>query len=889
MIREGDLLRCLRSFIFIFVLQSFAVQAADLRAQWLNSGQILYKLSPGVYVNNQSQFSLVDGAQSVKTGSVIPLPILSVRNNEVLLDTSALSKNKIDTLLSLALKVVLTTSSRQIVDSSALQYAGILDELYYYDGHDLGGSCDVSKCGLKLWAPTAQRVRVFLFPDTATALDQAQILNLQHSDNGTWSLDLPLSFKEFYYLYEVQVYQPSTDRIETQLVVDPYSKSLSVNSTLSQLVDLQGNAFMPAGWQNMRKPNLSTLKESVLYELHIRDFSVEDDSIPADLRGTYLAFTQKNSRGMRHLKSLADAGLTHIHLLPFNDFGSVNEDKSLWENYQSESLNLQEPQSVLGGIRHSDPFNWGYDPVLYMVPEGSYAIRAEGAERALEVRSMVQALNQTGLRVVQDVVFNHTYENASHPLSVFDKIVPGYYYRLNDLGQYQKSSCCYDTASEHRMMEKLMIDSLVHWAKTYKLDGFRFDLMSFHSRTTMEKIRQTLRSLTLAKDGVDGSKLLLYGEGWSFGSFFGKAPTESMTLENSYGTDYGFFNDRLRDAVRGGTTNSVEKSDQGFATGLFFDFNKEPANRNTPTNLDDQKYKLLHLGDVIKAGLAGNLRDYLFKEQWGSMVRAGDLRFRNSPVAVASQALETINYVSAHDGYGLWDAVQAKAPFYTSGRTPSLASLEDRQRMHHLALAIPLLGQGIPFVESGTELLRSKNGDQDSYDSGDFFNRIDWSGTTNHWGEGLPPAWKNIDDWSFWQPRLLEPALRATPSAIAKTNEYFKALLRLRKSSALFHLNSLNEISHQVSFIDNDHQAMPGLIAMHLQNTQEALLVFFNASREARDFAHPLLQQNWALHPLFDEKIDPALSEVNLISGKITLPGRSTVVLKLRPSMKRPR
>jgi pullulanase len=359
-----------------------------------------------------------------------------------------------------------------------------------------------------------------------------------------------------------------------------------------------------------------------------------------------------------------------------------------------------------------------------------------------------------------------------------------------------------------------------------------------------------------------------------------------MTIENSYGSNYGFFNDRLRDAVRGGTTSSAEKSDQGFATGLFFDFNAEPANRGTPGDLGAQRERLLHYGDVIKVGLAGNLRDYYFREHLGNTIRSGDLRFRGSPVAFSSQAIETINYVSAHDGYGVWDAIQAKAPFYSWGRTPGLATLEERVRMQQLTLAIPMLGQGIPFVESGTELLRSKNGDQDSYDSGDFFNRIDWTGHTNYWGEGLPPAWKNISDWSFWEPRLRDPALKVTPAHIARMNNYFKALLRLRQSSELFRMNSVSEISSHLHFIDNDRQAEPGLIAMHLQNNNDELLIVFNASREARYFQHDVLHQPWKLHPLFDSSVDATLAQVVLLpeQNSIQIPGRTTVVLQLRNS-----
>jgi pullulanase len=862
--------------------------ATGVRAQWLDSSHILYQLSPGTYISKTTQFFLMDGDQSIKTGSTIPLPLISLKDDQALLDTSMLSRIEIKNLISHGLRVFIVTNTKQILDSTAIQYSGLLDDQYYYGGQDLGGDCSNNKCSLKLWAPTAQRVRVFLFSNAITPLDQAQILNLNLGEQGVWSLSLPLEFKNFYYLYEVQVYQPSTERVETSLVTDPYSKSLSLNGTRSQLADLTERGLFPAHWANLQKPMLNNFKEASIYELHIRDFSSNDLSVPKELRGTYLAFTEKNSTGMHQLKTLAEAGLTHLHLLPFNDIASVNEDPSTWENYAGKSPNLKEPQSVLSGIRANDPFNWGYDPVHFMAPEGSYALNAEGTARVLEVRQMVKAVNEIGLRVVQDVVLNHTYENALGAYSVFDKIVPLYYYRLDDQGQAYRTSCCYDTASEHRMMEKLMIDTLVHWAKAYKIDGFRFDLMSFHSRATMEHLRQTLRALTLAKDGVDGSQLLLYGEGWSFGSLFDYAPQEAMTLENSFGTGYGFFNDRLRDAVRGGTTNAAEKSDQGFATGLFFDFNQEPANRNTPPDEASQRDKLLHLGDVIKAGLAGNLRDFPMKEHLGSRIHAGDLRFRNSQVAVASQALETINFVSAHDGYTLWDSIQAKAPFHTPGRNPELASIVDRQRMQQLALAIPFLGQGIPFVEAGTELLRSKNGDQDSYDSGDFFNRIDWTGMTNYWGTGLPPSWKNIEDWPLWQPRLQDPALQPTPNLIAKTNNYFKALLRVRKSSRLFQLNTLDEVSRQLSFIDNETKPEPGLIAMLLRNQNESLLIFFNASRDSRRFNNEILKNKWGLHPLFDDKVDEALTAVVIDQavGSILLPGRSTLILKLAISQK---
>lgn len=878
------MIRALCALLCLLFLNCLPAMAGDARAKWMDATQLKLKLPAGFYVSSNIQFYFVDGQVPLAETTPISLPLLSVENSYAWLSTAHLAKAEIDNLIRKPLKVVISNNNRTVLDSTSIQYAGLLDSLYF-SNEELGGACD-SSCHLKLWAPTAQSVSVYFFKNSDDAIHQAQIVEATRNSQGVWSFEAPSSYEGTYYLYEVTAFQPLTDKVETFLVTDPYSRSLSVNGEKSQLVNLNSSATTPSGWAQLQKPTLRSLNDSIIYELHLRDFSAGENSIHPELRGTYLAFTQPRSHGVKHLRALAQAGLTHLHLLPLNDFGSVNEEKAEWENYEGSGGNLQEPQSVIGGMRALDPFNWGYDPVHYFTPEGSYAVQADGEPRLLEMREMVKAINELGLRVVQDVVLNHTYQGGAESYSVFDKIVPLYYYRVDDEGKTLRSSCCNDTASEHRMMEKLMIDSVVYWAKTYKIDGFRFDLMSFHSRQTMDRVRQAVRSLTLAHDGVDGEKILLYGEGWSFGSFHDRYPQDSMSIENSYGTQYGFFNDRLRDAVRGGTTSSAEKSDQGFATGLFFDFNQEPANRNTPTDLNSQRGKLLHLGDVIKVGLAGNLRDYSFKEHLGNTIRAGDLKFRGAPVAYSAEALETVNYVSAHDGYGLWDAIQAKAPFFRADRTPQIASSEERLRMHQLALAIPLLGQGIPFVESGTELLRTKNGDQDSYDSGDFFNRIDWKGVTNFWGEGLPPAWKNLSDWSFWQPRLQASEMKVTPAQIAKMNNYFQALLRVRQSSDLFKLNSLRAITDHLHFIDNEASAEPGLIAMLLQNENETLLVFFNASREARSFSHRVLRQDWQLHPLFDEAVDPVLSQVVLYptQGSMQLPGRSTVILQLKNS-----
>ncbi len=857
--------------------------AGPARAQWTNAEHLNLKLPKGLSLRSDLHFYISGETVSILklNSAALELPLVSASSGFVTLSTSQLNPSQIDALIQEPVKIYTANSAGQIVDSTAVQLAGILDDLYAYTGDDLGPLFRANEISLKLWAPTAQRVRLFLYSSAETNSTQPlAILPLQRQA-GVWSTTLPLNDKNAYYLYEVQVFHPATDQVETSLVTDPYSVGLSPNAGKTQLVDLNSPASKPAGWDFLQKPFLASLNSSTIYELHLRDFSALDATIPEVHRGTYLAFTHRNAAGVQHLQALSAAGLTHVHILPVNDFGSVNEDKKTWQSYLGPSNDQEEPQNIVNRIRSQDAYSWGYDPVHYFAPEGSYAVAQDGEGRVRELRTMVQSLSDMNLRVVQDVVFNHTYRSGTDPLSILDRIVPLYYYRLSDEGDIANSSCCSDTATENRMMEKLMIDALLAWAKNFKIDGFRFDLMSFHTHDNMVHAKQALRALTLDHDGVDGSKIILYGEGWVFGSLNDRAPQEAMTQLNSFGVGIGMFNDRLRDAVRGGTSDSAEKSDQGFVSGLYFDFNQEPANRNTPVDPNDQKEKLLQLGDIVKCALAGNLRDFTFREHRGAIIRAGDLMFRNARVANSSQTLETINYVAAHDGYTLWDAFQAKAPFYTSNRNPRIASIEDKRRMQQLALSFVLLGQGIPFMDAGSEILRSKSGDQDSYDSGDYFNAIDWTLSSNNWGKGLPAAWKNFNDWSFWSPRLKDPDLKVDPANIQLTFNYVLALFKVRQSTPLFQLNSLSDVAKKLSFIDNDSQAQPGLIAMTLKDSQQSLLIFFNASRDSRIFTHPLLARNWSLHPLFDERVDSALRQVVIDSSqqKISLPGRSTVIL----------
>jgi pullulanase len=351
-----------------------------------------------------------------------------------------------------------------------------------------------------------------------------------------------------------------------------------------------------------------------------------------------------------------------------------------------------------------------------------------------------------------------------------------------------------------------------------------------------------------------------------------------MNQLNAYGEGVGFFNDRFRDAIRGGTTDSKEKSDQGFVTGLYTDFNAEIANRNTPTNLNDQKLKLNILKDVVKIGLAGNLRDFVYKNFVGDEIKASQFIFRGVPTAYAATTDETNNYVSAHDGYSLWDAISAKAPFYTAGRVPELASTFEKQRMVHLSLGLTVLSQGVPFIEGGSEILRSKSGDVDGYDSGDWFNHISFDFNDNNWGKGLPPSFKNYNDWSFWSPRLADRLMKPTSNDIQNNLTLFKALMRVRKNSSLFKNKNSVEAMKVVNFIHSDLDET-GIIGMQLKNESEELLLFFNVNNSQKYFQNSILSSGYKMHPEFNQNHDALLKKIRLNNNQILIPERSIVVL----------
>ncbi len=770
--------------------------------------------------------------------------------------------------------------------ATGIQFAGVLDDLYYYPGH-LGvvfhhgennwhDWADDENCAvkLKLWAPTAQSVSLEIFDHESDTTPSAVVPMHEHS--GVWVADGEPSWKDKYYLYSVQVWVLSDSAVDTNVTSDPYSIDIALNGTKSRITDLDSDETKPAGWDEDASPTLRSFSDMSVYELHIRDFSVNDLTVPAAHRGFYEAFSDQQSDGMRHLRSLAASGLKAVHILPSFHFASVNEDKSTWiipTGLAAFPPDGEQQQAAVTASQTSPAYNWGYDPVHYLTPEGSYAIDPD--DRVREYRVMVDGLHKAGLRVIQDVVFNHTNASGEGPNSNLDEVVPNYYHRLDANGNLETGSCCPDTASEHKMMEKLIIDTLLLNAREYKIDGFRFDIMSFMFTYNMRHIQQALQELTLEKDGVDGAKIYLYGEGFNFGDTYNNQIGPNASQINLYGFGIGTFNDRIRDGIRGGGPFDDERV-QGFATGLFTD---SSGFTNSSLSSSQQQAQLLQYSDWIVVGLTGNLRDYTFVDSAGATVTGAEVDYNGQPTGYTKSPIEAINYASVHDNQDLFDAVQLKS-------NPS-DSIATRARRQIMGMSLVTLGEGIPFFQGGDDLLRSKDMDQNSYDSGDWFNKIDWSGQTANWGIGLPIASQNEGQWPIMTPLLSNSTYTPLPANIEYSNAAFQELLKIRYSSDLFRMATFAEVQNNLTFLNTGQNQTPGLIVMKLDahggnyGIYKHIVVVFNGTNASVTFTDSRLQGlALHLHPVQQNSSDPATrqSAFNFKEGTATVPALTTAV-----------
>ncbi|MFC5043150.1 pullulanase-type alpha-1,6-glucosidase [Ornithinimicrobium kibberense] len=761
----------------------------------------------------------------------------------------------------------------RLQDATGVQVPGVLDALYADKARQTayGVSWRGPNPTLTLWAPTAQDVDLLLWPESGDG--DPQRVEMKRSGDGSWSAKGKKSWTGMEYLYEVDVFVPSTGQVETNLVTDPYSVALTLNSQRSVIVDLDAPRWAPEIWRTAKAPVLEDEVDQTIYELHVRDFSMADPDVPEELRGSYLAFAE-DGYGRRHLETLAEAGMNTVHLLPTFDIASIEEDPAAQTtpdcDLESFDPDSEEQQACVMAQADTDAFNWGYDPWHFMAPEGSYASTAQaahGGERVKEFRTMVGGLHDSGMRVVLDKVFNHTAQSGQSEKSVLDRIVPGYYHRLNAVGQVETSTCCENVATEHEMAEKLMVDAVVIWARDYKVDGFRFDLMGHHSRENMEAVRAALDALTLKRDGVDGSAVTLYGEGWNFGEVADNARFYQATQGQLDGTSIATFNDRLRDGVRGGGPFDDDPgAEKGFASG--------------GTSANDT--------DLVQVGMAGNLRDLTLRSQeTGEVVTGAEISYNGAPAGYAEDPDEIVNYVDAHDNETIFDALTFKLP--------QDLPMEDRVRLNTVALSTTALSQSVSFWHAGADLLRSKSLDRNSYNSGDWFNLLDFTKTDNGFGRGLPPAGDNKDKWEIMRPLLADASLKPEPAHIKQASAMAQDLLRLRFSTELFRLGDPDLIEQKVSFpVSGTEHGDPQVIVMRVDDTAGAdvdpaldgLVVVLNASdQEVAQHVPGLAGEELELSPVQADGVDEVVRQVSWdeAEGVATVPARTVAVL-VQPS-----
>ncbi|MFI5892936.1 pullulanase-type alpha-1,6-glucosidase [Actinoplanes sp. NPDC051513] len=760
----------------------------------------------------------------------------------------------------------------KLLSAAGVQTAGVLDDLY---AAATGATLGPVGTTLSIWAPTAHAVDLQLY-DTPTS-SPATVAMKRDDRTGVWSARGSSSWKGKYYTYRVTAWQPAAGNVVTASVTDPYSIGLSTDSKLSRIVDLSDPALAPSGWTGLRKPAATDPAKIQISELSVRDFSMADNSVPAASRGTYEAFADPNTAGMKHLAALAKAGVTHLHLLPVFDFATIPENRADQQQPACDLASLppdsDQQQACVTAVAANDGYNWGYDPLHYTTPEGGYAV--DPSQRTREFRDMVTGVNKAGLRVVMDVVYNHTSAAGTDPKSVLDQIVPGYYQRLLADGTVANSTCCANTAPENAMMGKLVVDSIVTWAKAYKVDGFRFDLMGHHPKANILAVRAALDKLTVARDGVDGKNIYVYGEGWDFGEVAGNARFVQATQANMAGTGIGTFNDRLRDAVRGGGPFDADPRLQGFASGLYTDPNGDAANGTVA----EQKARLLHDQDLIKVGLSGNLASYRFVSSSGDSVTGSQVDYNGSPAGYTASPADAITYVDAHDNEILYDALAFKLPQATSAI--------DRARMQTLALSTTALGQGVGFAASGSERLRSKSLDRNSFNSGDWFNQIIWDCSAgNGFGRGLPPAADNSDKWVFGRPLLADASLVPGCDAINQADQTYQELLRVRRSSPVFGLATAAEVQKRLTFPLSGTAETPGVITMTLdgrgidRNWRSVTVVFNGTSAATTQTVASLAGKQISLHPVQRGSADPVVRTASYAksSGTFTVPARTVAV-----------
>lgn len=582
-------------------------------------------------------------------------------------------------------------------------------EKFIYEEDDLGATYNSNYTLFKIWAPIHEDVKVKIYDRYDDS--EGKVYPMVKGENGLWELKLEGDFKNKYYNYVV-----TKDNMQIE-VTDPYTKGATVNGTRGMIVDFK--SIDPVDWEDHKLPKPLDPTESIIYEIHVRDFSIDKFSGMRN-KGKYLALTEEGTRsedglstGLEHLKEL---GVTHVHVLPIFDFASVDETKD-------------------------GEYNWGYDPYLYNVPEGSYSTNPyDGTVRIRELKEMIKVLHENDIRIVMDVVFNHTYSVDNSPFGI---LAPKYYYRTDEGGNYfNGSGCGNEIASERPMVRKFILDSIKFWATEYKIDGFRFDLMALHDIETIKAAERELKKIN--------PNCLIYGEPWTGGL---SSLDESLQFKKGkqQGMNVAFFNDDFRNAIKGDN----DGTGWGFVNG---------ASR---------------LKKEIKKGIVGSIN------------------YKHDIIGFAKEPVETINYVSSHDNLTLFDKIEKSNPN---------ATIEEKIKMNRLALSIILTSQGIPFINGGSEILRTKKGHHNTYNAGDELNKIDWS----------------------------------RKSLYKDTFEYIRGLIEVRKSQKIMAMNRAEDIRKYLKFVGSPNRAVAYFLNSPYEEEYKHIFIAHNANRHEVEINLPI-------------------------------------------------
>lgn len=633
------------------------------------------------------------------------------------------------------------------------------DDLFTYDGVDLGANWRPDHTTFKVWAPTASALFLNLY-ETGSGSSLKDVIEMKRQEKGVWEVSVGGNLSGTYYTYSIIIMGNTLE------AADPYARSSGVNGRRSMVVN--PSLTDPDGWEHVHHKHLSNPTDAILYEVHVRDITIHTSS-GTEHPGKFKGLAQKDTRSPENLPTglshMMDLGITHVHLMPINDFFTVDETKPLENQY-----------------------NWGYDPTNFNVPEGSYATDPhDGYVRIRELKEMIKSIKESGIGVVMDVVYNHTYKTMD---SDFNKLVPGYYYRSDRLGIFSNGSGCgNEIATERSMVRNFIIESVKRWASEYKVDGFRFDLMGLIDIETMNAIRLELDKIS--------PSILLYGEGWTGGLSLLKSYDAALKINAPKLNRIAFFNDNTRDAIKG---DAFQQNGTGFITG----------------NL---KYK-----EGVKFGVTGAVYhpgvDYT--------------RVNYSGYAWASYAWHCVNYAASHDNLTLYDKLLASRPDLSE---------DDHIRLVKLAAAIVLTSQGIPFFMLGTEMMRSKKGDHNSYSSPDEINQIDWTLKSKYY----------------------------------RVFNYHKGLISLRKAHPAFCMFQPEEIRRNIVF----YPCPDWVIAFSINNyanhdTWRTIFVVYNAGMGSETLVLP---EEGLWHVVVDENT-AGLKPIFSFTGKeVTAAARSAMVL----------